>query len=258
MSFLPEVGRGDITVVKDYSGNMRKLALTILFAFIGLYPCPGAISADENPSKSLKVEIVSLREGEVVSGKITIQALVNHPEKVSLVEFYFQEPGAQDRYSWIAHSPPYFWGGEGQKLDTTLFNDGPASAVAFCLPKDSRLPVKQSRIHLIIDNGKPKVKILSPSDNASLSGNVPIRVDAKDPKGIKKDAGIIAVYVYVNGGLLQRLPKPPFVATLSTCLLAPGLHSIRVVAEDTEGLISADSIMVNVERGGSALGIKNR
>jgi hypothetical protein len=246
--------------VKDYSGNMKTLTLTIQFTFLALYLCLSPISADEgkNSIKPLKVEIVSLREGEVVSGKITIQALVNHPEKVSLVEFYFQEPGAQDRYSWIAHSPPYFWGGEGQKLDTTLFNDGPASAVAFCLPKDSRLPVKQSRIHLIIDNGKPKVKILSPKDSATVSGNVPIRVDANDPKGIHKEAGIVAVYIYVDGGLLQRLPKPPFVATLSTCLLAPGLHSIRVVAEDTEGLISADSIMVNVERGGSALGIKNR
>jgi|GEM_PF-865722 len=239
---------------------MKTLTLTIQFTFLALYLCLSPISADEgkNSIKPLKVEIVSLREGEVVSGKITIQALVNHPEKVSLVEFYFQEPGAQDRYSWIAHSPPYFWGGEGQKLDTTLFNDGPASAVAFCLPKDSRLPVKQSRIHLIIDNGKPKVKILSPKDSATVSGNVPIRVDANDPKGIHKEAGIVAVYIYVDGGLLQRLPKPPFVATLSTCLLAPGLHSIRVVAEDTEGLISADSIMVNVERGGSALGIKNR
>ncbi|MGA2318288.1 MAG: Ig-like domain-containing protein [Thermodesulfobacteriota bacterium] len=246
--------------MKDYSGNMKTLTLTIQFTFLALYLCLSPISADEgkNSIKPLKVEIVSLREGEVVSGKITIQALVNHPEKVSLVEFYFQEPGAQDRYSWIAHSPPYFWGGEGQKLDTTLFNDGPASAVAFCLPKDSRLPVKQSRIHLIIDNGKPKVKILSPKDSATVSGNVPIRVDANDPKGIHKEAGIVAVYIYVDGGLLQRLPKPPFVATLSTCLLAPGLHSIRVVAEDTEGLISADSIMVNVERGGSALGIKNR
>jgi len=239
---------------------MKTLALTVFLGFIALYLSLNSISADEkeNLSKSLKVEIVSLRKGEVVSGKITIQALVNHPEKVSHVEFYFQEPGAQDRYSWMAYSHPYFWGGEGQKLDTTLFNDGRASAVAFCFPKDGRLPIEQSRVHLVIDNGKPKVKILSPSDNASVSGNVLIHVDAKDPKGIKRDAGIVAVYIYVDGGLLQKLSKTPFTAALSTCLLAPGLHPIRVVAEDTEGLISADNVMIKVIPGSSALGKKIR
>ena len=239
---------------------MKTLALTIRVAFIALYLCLSPIPADEkeNIAKSMKVEIVSLQEGEVVSGKITIQARVNHPEKVSYIEFYVQEPGARDRYSWIAYSPPYFWGGDGEKLDTTLFNDGPASAVAFCFPKDTRLPMEQHRVHFIIDNGKPKVKILSPKDNATVSGNVPIRVDANDPKGIHKEAGIVAVYIYVDGSLLQKLTKTPYQAVLSICLLAPGLHSIRAVAEDTEGLISADSIMVNVERGGSALGIKNR
>ena len=240
-------------------GNIKALALTMLWAFITLYTFVNPISADnqKNSSKSLKVEIVSLREGEVVSGRITIQAQVNYPEKVKYVEFYFQEPGAQDRYEWRAYSPPYFWGGDGVKLDTTLFNDGPASAVVFCFPKDSRLPIVQHRVYFIIDNGKPKVKILSPADRAGIGGNVLIHVDAKDPKGKKRDAGIVAVYIYVDGGLLQRLTKTPFVVTLSTCLLAPGLHSIRVVAEDTEGLTSADSIMVNVERGGSAFGSKN-
>jgi hypothetical protein len=193
----------------------------------------------------------------VVSGKITIQALVNHPEKVSYVEFYFQEPGAKDRYSWIAHSPPYFWGGEGQKLDTTLFNDGPASAVAFCFPKDGHLPVEQSRVHLIIDNGKPKVKILSPKDSAAVSGNIPIRVEANDPKGIHKEAGIVAVYVYVDGSLLQKLTKNPYQAVLSICLLAPGLHSIRALVEDTENLTNVDTIMITVVPEASAVGKKN-
>jgi hypothetical protein len=239
---------------------MKALALTILVVFMTLCLCLSPILANEkeNIAKSMKVEIVSLQEGEVVSGKITIQARVNHPEKVSYIEFYVQEPGARDRYSWIAYSPPYFWGGDGEKLDTTLFNDGPASAVAFCFPKDTRLPMEQHRVHFIIDNGKPKVKIISPKDNATVSGNVTIRVDADDPKGIKKDAGIIAVYIYVDGSLFQKLMKTPYQTELSICLLAPGLHSIRAVVEDTDSLTSADSIMLNVERGGSALGIKNR
>lgn len=234
------------------------MALTIRVAFIALYLCLSPIPADEkeNIAKSMKVEIISLKEGEVVSGKITIQARVNHPEKVTYVEFYFQEPGAKDRYGWKSYSPPYFWGGDGQKLDTTLFDDGPASAVAFCFTKDTRLPMKQHRVHFIIDNGKPKVKILSPKDNANVIRNVQIQVYAEDLKGIGKEAGVVTVYVYVDGGLFQKLTKTPFKATLSTCLLAPGLHSIRVVAEDSEGLTSSDSVVVNVDSRGSALKVK--
>jgi hypothetical protein len=50
----------------------------------------------------------------------------------------------------------------------------------------------------------------------------------------------------------------PYQTVLSICLLAPGLHSIRAVAEDTEGLINADNVMINVAPEASALGIKNR
>jgi hypothetical protein len=219
---------------------------------------PASSQTERSPGKPLKVEIVSPRNGQTVQGKISIQANVNHPEEVNFLDFYIQEPGAKDRYSWKSYSPPYMWGGDGQKLDTTLFDDGPASVVASCNPKDRRSPMSESRVHFIIDNGKPKVKILSPKDSAAVSGSVLIRVDANDSKGIHKDAGIIAVYIYVDGSLLQKLTKTPYQAVLSICLLAPGLHSIRAVAEDTEGLISADNVMINVAPEASALGIKNR
>lgn len=218
---------------------------------------PASSQTERSPSKPLKVEIVSPRNGQTVQGKISIQANVNRPEEVNFLEFYIQEPGAKDRYGWKSYSPPYFWGGDGQKLDTTLFDDGPASAVAFCNPKDRRSPMSESRVHFIIDNGKPKVKILSPKDSAAVSGNIPIRVEANDPKGIHKEAGIVAVYIYMDGSLLQKLTKNPYQAVLSICLVAPGLHSIRAVAEDTESLTSADTIMVTVVPEASSVGKKN-
>jgi hypothetical protein len=201
--------------------------------------------------------ILSTREGQTVQGKIGIQASVNHPDEVNFLDFYIQEPGAQDRYGWKSYSPPYFWGGDSQKLDTTLFDDGQASVVAFCFTKDRRSPEPQSRVHFIIDNGKPEVKILTPKDSFVVGENVSIRVDASDPKGMHKDAGILAVYIYVDGGLFQKLTKTPYKTTLSTCLLRPGLHSIRAVAEDTESLTSAETIMVTVDPAKNALGLKN-
>jgi hypothetical protein len=216
--------------------------ISSLFFFLA----PVLPAMEKTPGDPLKVQIISPLDGQIVRGKISIQAQVNHPGQANFIDFYIQEPGAKDRYGWKAYSPPYFWGGDGQKLDTTLFADGPASAVAVCHPKDSRLPVTKSRVHFVIDNGKPKVKILSPKDSAAVSGNVPIRVDASDPKGVGKEPGIVAVYIYMDGSLSQKLIKTPYRAFLSTCLLAPGLHSIRVVAEDTEGLTTADTVLVSV------------
>jgi len=219
----------------------------------------GSVSAEteRSPGKPLKVEIVSPRNGQTVQGKISIQANVNHPEEVNFLDFYIQEPGAKDRYGWKSYYPPYSWGGDGQKLDTTLFADGPASVVAFCNPQDRRSPISESRVHFTIDNGKPKVKILSPKDSSAVGGNVPIQVEASDPKGIHKEAGIVAVYIYVDGSLLQKLTKTPYQTVLDICLLAPGLHSIRAVAEDTESLTSADTIMVTVVPEASSVGKKN-
>lgn len=223
------------------------VALTVISSLY-FFLAPVLAEMEKTPANPLKVEIISPRDGQIVRGRISVQAQVNHPEQVNFIDFYIQEPGAKDRYGWKAYSPPYFWGGNGRKLDTALFADGPASVAAFCHPKDSRLPVTKSRVHFLIDNGKPKVKILSPKDSATFSGNVPVRVEASDPKGVDKEPGIAAVYIYMDGSLSQKLMKAPYRVLLNTCLLRQGLHSIRVVAEDTEGLTAAETVLVSVNQ----------
>jgi hypothetical protein len=200
-------------------------------------------------AEPLKIQIVSLKQDQRVHGRITIEAQVNNPEEAKDVEFYFQEPGAEDRYGWFDFSPPYFWGGDGQKLDTTLFADGPASAVAFAIPKDKEAAVVGHRVKVIIDNGKPKVKILAPDEGEVIVGNAVIRVEAKDPRGLAKEAGIRAVSLYLDGGLVRRMTSPPFQARLDTCLLLPGLHSLRAVAEDSEYMTAADTVIITTGGG---------
>jgi hypothetical protein len=223
--------------------------LLFIFTYIFVLNYP-AIAAEikTNIAEPLKVEIVSPKEGEKVHGNITIEARVNHPEAVEYCEFYIQEPGAKDRYSWKDYLPPYFWGGDGQTLDTTMFDDGPASAVAFCFPTDKQSAMFEKRAHFLMDNGKPKVKIISPKDGSIIDRNIMITVDANDTKGIVKNGGIVAVAFYLDGDIMQRLTKQPFQIELSTCHLRPGLHSIRLVAEDTEGLISSENLVINVIR----------
>ena len=227
-----------------------KTSVLFILLIVSMALCPYLIpvfaETNAGSAKSLKVKIVSPREGERVQGKISIEAVVSHPEAIDFVDFYFQEPGAKDRYSWKDYSPPYFWGGDGQMLDTTLFDDGPASVVAFCHSRNMDAPKAENRVYFAIDNGKPKIKILALEDEADITGDIFIRVNATDSKGIKKEAGVSEVYIYLDGGLLRKLTNEPFQAKLSACLLAPGRHAIRAVAEDSEGLTNEDSVMVNL------------
>ncbi len=238
----------------DYMNKYICTISTALFLSVIVSLSSSADERETHPDKRLKVEIISLKDNERVHGNITIEARVNDPEAVKYCEFYIQEPGAADRYSWMAYESPYVWGGKGQTLDTTMFDDGPSSAVAFCFPKRKDAPMVQHRVHFVIDNGMPKVKILSLKDGEVANRNVTIKADARDPKGIGK--GIISVSFYLDGGLLQRLTRPPFQTELDICLLTPGLHSIRAVAENSERLIAADAIIIRVDGGSTAL--KNR
>lgn len=237
-----------------------KTSVLFILLIVSMALCPylTPVFAEMNAGleKSVEVKIISPRQGERVQGKISIEAVVSHPEAIDFVDFYFQEPGAKDRYSWKDYSPPYFWGGNGQMLDTTLFDDGPASVVAFCHSKNMSVPKAENRVHFTIDNGKPRVKILAPEDEADIAGNMLVRVNATDPKGIKKEAGVSAVYIYVDGGLLHKLTNEPFQGKVSTCLLSPGRHAIRAVIEDSEGLTNEDSVMVNFNHGASSLFLK--
>lgn len=201
--------------------------------------------ATESSEISLKVEIVSPREGETVHGAIRIEARVNHPEQADFVDFYIQEPGAADRYSWKEYSPPYVWGGKGYVFDTTLFADGKASIVAFVYSGGSRKPVAEKRVHFVIDNGKPDVRIVAFPQTPVL-GPLHIQIEAHDAKGIRNRPGVAVVHVHVNGSEAMRLIRPPFHADIDTCLLVPGAHSIRVVAEDTDGMTASDSAMFAV------------
>lgn len=227
-----------------------KTSVLFILLIVSMALCPylTPVFAEMNAgsAKSLKVKIVSPRQGERVQRKISVEAVVSHPEAIDFVDFYFQEPGARDRYSWKDYSPPYFWGGDGQMLDTTLFDDGPASVVAFCHSKNIGSSKAENRVYFTIDNGKPRVKILVPENESDITGDVLMRVNATDSKGIKKEAGVSEVYIYVDGGLLRKLTNEPFQTKLSTCLLAPGRHTIRAVAEDSEGLTNEDSVMVNL------------
>lgn len=221
-------------------------ALTVRMFLATLAVAGVAWGADKPPV----IEFLSPREGATVSGEITVAATVNSPAIVRFVDFYVQEPGAEDRYSWKEYgTPPYVWGGKGHKLDTRLFADGPASVVLFCYTGGQK-PASERRVHFTIDNGKPVVRIVSPADRSTVEGSFPVKVELRVPRGKgSHGGGVVAVSVLVDGTLVQKITKPPFETNVDTCLMAPGLHSIRVVAENGEGLTGSDSVMITRKAG---------
>jgi hypothetical protein len=106
--------------------------------------------------------------------------------------------------------------------------------------------VSKHRAHFTIDNGKPIVRIVEPKNEGEITGEALIRVSTQDPKGTRQKEGITAVYVYLDGTVLVKLTKEPFEIKLNTWFLAPGRHSIKALAEDTEGLTTVDTVIVTI------------
>ena len=196
------------------------------------------------------IEITAPAEGEVVQGKISIQATVRSPVKRGAVDFYFQEHGAKDRYGWVDFEPPFGWGGDTRRLDTTMFADGPSSVVAYYINERTGNLIAESRVSFVIDNGKPQLIVIAPKHDQTVEDSIQISVEAKDRKGISGTAGIEEVLVYLDGGPKAVLEREPYRVAIETCLLTPGQHSIRVIARDSDSLIAAETIMFKVESTG--------
>jgi Bacterial Ig domain len=246
--------QGDMSMKRFSAVATMRTILMALGLFGMTWPVvPGLWCAGKPPA----IEFLSPREGQTASGEIAIEARVGNPYGVNFVEFYIQEPGAQDRYGWKEYGPPpYVWGGKGFKLDTRLFADGPASVVLFCYTGGQK-PAAEKRVNFTIDNSKPKIRIVSPADKSTVDGAFHLQVEVSDPKSKRGHQGIAAVSVYVDGALVHRMVKAPFRTSIDTCLMAPGLHGIRVVAEDGNGMAAADSVMVNLKSGSGLWGARS-
>lgn len=196
--------------------------------------------------KAEEVRIVSPLDGQTVNGKILIEAAIEHSDSTGHIDFYFQGPGAKDRYGWKDYSPPYSWGGENQNLDTTLFPDGEASVVAFYHANSTHEVTAEDRTNFIIDNGKPVINIVKPKDGEKVTGTLSVDVDAIDNSGVNNPAGIASLLVYLDGTLKGTSSSEPYSFLLNICLLSEGPHSLRVVAVDNDGYSSAKSIVIFV------------
>lgn len=83
------------------------------------------------------------------------------------------------------------------------------------------------------DTRPPTVTVSSPRDGATVSGRVPVRVTAADA------AGVADVVLSVDGAPALTDSVSPYTFSLDTSSLAPGAHTLAVVATDVVGNASS-------------------
>ncbi len=90
-------------------------------------------------------------------------------------------------------------------------------------------------------NAPPSIEITSPTPKQNLSGTVEVRASASDNDGVAK------VQFLLNGALLgPALLAAPYVLAWDTTTVLDGAYSLSVVATDTRGAQSTQSVEVSV------------
>jgi hypothetical protein len=90
------------------------------------------------------------------------------------------------------------------------------------------------------DKTLPVVSITSPSNGASVSGTVSIKVSASD------NVSVSSVTTYIDGVLLGKSTVSPYTFSWNSSAVANGTHTIKATAVDAAGNASSVSIQVGV------------
>ncbi|MBN2026110.1 MAG: IPT/TIG domain-containing protein [Actinobacteria bacterium] len=91
------------------------------------------------------------------------------------------------------------------------------------------------------DTQPPEISITSPLDASEIMGIVDFSAQASDNVKLWK------VEFYLDGNLLEADTAEPYVHSLDTGFIAPGVHTLTAIAHDTAGLTVSDSIQVRVK-----------
>lgn len=202
----------------------------------GLYD----IGAYEYSTDNSNVPVVALTapsNNDVVSGTVIINATATDNVGVTKVEFYVSgvlvntETTAPYSYNW----------------DTTAFANGAYTIKAKSYDADGNVGQSDSiavtvNNPIIPDAISPTVNLLTPLNNATVSGTVYVSANATDNVGVKK------FEIFVDSDLVAVMNTTPYSFNLNTSTIANGLHVFTAMAYDAAGNVgqsSAVTVMIN-------------
>jgi parallel beta-helix repeat protein len=150
------------------------------------------------------------------------QVSANAQDNVGVVGVQFELDG-NDLGTEVTSAPyTIFW-------NTTTVSDGPHSLTAVARDAVGNSNTSAT-VGVIVDNTPPTVALTAPSDNATVTGTIPVSADASD------NAGVIGVQFKVDGiNLGTEVAMAPYSMSWDTSTVANGVHSLTALARDAAG-----------------------
>ncbi|HSW85417.1 MAG TPA: Ig-like domain-containing protein [Candidatus Saccharimonadales bacterium] len=181
------------------------------------------------------VSITSPANNSNVTGQVPINASAS--DNVSVTSVVFQVDG--NTKSTTTTSPySYTW-------DTNKFVSGTHTITA--IASDAAGNTSTSTISLNSTNGDttpPTSTITSPTNNATVSGNVTLAATSTD------NVGVLYGVFEVDSQALIFQQTPPYTYTWNSRNVTDGIHTISFLADDIAGNYSIVSININVNNNG--------
>jgi|SRR5665213_2289055 len=216
-----------------------KLARVLGFLLFALLVGCSQTSTTPPDTTAPVVAIVSPASNASVSGTTMVQVVATDNTSVSSVTLNIDGAAVG-----TLTSTPYAF-----NVNTAHYANGTHSLTATA--KDPAGNIGASApISIAINNAggqtAPQVWILSPTDNATVSGVTTIQVGASTSTSTISD-----ISVYVDGVLLQTLAQTPFNFSWNTQNVSNGTHVLSATAQDAAGNTGASApATVNVSSGG--------
>ncbi|NQT78983.1 MAG: SBBP repeat-containing protein [Candidatus Aminicenantes bacterium] len=214
------------------------------------FECPNSIAVDSNFNVYVTdncnnrvtkfkstwlptIEITNPADNSIITtDSVTIQAAVECAIGISKVEFYINDAIAGED---TTNPYEYYW-------DTLLETDGPYTIKAIVY-NIQNITTESDEISVVVNRNNdtaPTVSITSPQDGDIIRKDVDIEADAND------DINIDKVEFYIADTLVSTDTETPYLYSWDTTTVGDGETEIKVIAYDTIGQNTSDSIFVTV------------
>lgn len=193
----------------------------------------GLIDSSDSPL----VEVLEPAEGAHLQGVVSVQAQASDEDGIAEVAFYLDGALLERLYA-----APYT-----MSFDADALADGEHTLRVVATEAHADAKTGERSVRFSTGNDLPVVGFTSPSDGATLSGNMEFRVQASDRDGIAY------VDFFLDDGQserqLERAAAAPDAVTIDTSALADGSYSVRAVAVDASAQALSSEARLSFETG---------